>query len=159
MIVQAKQRVQGTVFCNDRYDAVGHNLPVWVRRPHAWTILDNGHWGAANCTGKALLALGTLSRRRSNSWLLSQRLLAHGIDPLRSHLSPPLQVIFRHCGPPRREQGGVRGRQNRRGILLRKAGDLSQQLPVARYRDLGHAPPEKSIERFDMEGTRRPGHL
>ena len=41
----------------------------------------------------------------------------------------------------------------------RKAGDLSQQLPVARYRDLGHAPPEKSIERFDMEGTRRPGHL
>jgi hypothetical protein len=42
---------------------------------------------------------------------------------------------------------------------LGEAGDLSQELPIARNRDLSHPPAQQRIERLDMERARRAGHF
>ena len=97
--------------------------------------------------------------RNARSLAAAGRAFAHCIDPLGRHVRPSLQVIFGDRGPPGREQGWVGDGQLRRRILLRQTGDLPQQLPIARNRDLGHAPPQQGVERLVMGCLPLEGYL
>jgi hypothetical protein len=83
----------------------------------------------------------------------------NSINSFWRHVRPPFEVIFCHRSPPGGEQCRIRRSEHCRRVVLGKASHLTQEFPIARNGDFGHAAPQKAVERIHMERASRSGHI
>jgi hypothetical protein len=86
-------------------------------------------------------------------------LFGNGVNSFWRHVRPPFEVVFCDRGPPGAEQGRIRRSEHNRCVVLGQSSHFTQEFPIARNGDFGHAAPQEDIERIHIERASRSGHF
>jgi hypothetical protein len=86
-------------------------------------------------------------------------LFRNRVNSFRRHVRPPFEVVFCDRSPPGGEQRRIRRSEHNRRVVLGKSSHLTQEFPIARNGDFGHAAAQKDVERIHMERASRSGHI